>query len=717
MKPRVHLYTVCWNEADMLGYFFRHYDRWVDRYVIHDDGSDDGSLDILRAHPKVELRRFRRVRSDSFVLSHTAMQDEAWKESRGAADWVVVTAIDEHLWVRHRAMADYLAAQQRCGVTLLPALGFDMNHPVMPAGDGPLTSLVTRGRPRPAFNKLSIFNPDAVRETGFGPGRHAAEPVGELRLPARDEVMLWHYKHLGFERNAAREAAQARRLGAGDVAGGLARHYLWSKARLRAFWDEMEQEATDLSVPGFDPARDCAHPLWWEARPGIARVHAASAAPMPAARGEPTVSVLVKAHNHAAYVRQTIESLLEQDFQDFEIVVTDDASTDGTADILRSFDDPRISLEVLPENLGISGAMNATIARARGRYLAILNSDDWALPGRLRRQVAFLDARPEISLVFGLPRPVDEAGAPATFFNDFHRPLRLPDWSRRSWLRHFFLEGNCLCAPTAMIRRRAYEDAGPYDPRLTNLQDFDMWIRMLLRGHAIGFIPEELTAFRIRDGLANMSAPRPDTRLRTGFELMKVLRHFAALDAEVFEEVFGDEAPRDGTATVAQRVAALALRHPGHAHRLFGLDLLHETARTTTDFRRLREFAGGMDVFGILNAEARDVAIAECESERAATRAAAALLEEKVQELLVQRSRAEQSQQALHDAQHRLEESEAARAALAQRLRAIETSTIWRATFPLRRCLARVPRPARRLLVQGARLAWSMLTPHRMAAR
>jgi Glycosyl transferase family 2 len=105
VQPRVHLYTICWDEADMLGFFFRHYDPWVDRYVVFDDGSTDGSLAILSNHPKVELRAFARSDEDSFCLSHKAMQDEVWKESRSTADWVVVTAIDEHLQVPGRAMS------------------------------------------------------------------------------------------------------------------------------------------------------------------------------------------------------------------------------------------------------------------------------------------------------------------------------------------------------------------------------------------------------------------------------------------------------------------------------------------------------------------------------------------------------------------------------------------------------------------------------------
>jgi glycosyltransferase involved in cell wall biosynthesis len=315
----------------------------------------------------------------------------------------------------------------------------------------------------------------------------------------------------------------------------------------------------------------------------------------------PSVSVLIKAYNHAPYIRQTINSVLDQSFEDFEVIVTDDGSVDDTLQILNEFTDSRIRVEALLENKGISAAMNATIARARGRYFAIINSDDWMLPERLRKQVAFLDSRPNVSSVFGLPRIVDEKGLPTTGFNDFALPLTFPDFSRRTWLRQFFYQGNCLCAPTAMIRREAYDSTGKYDNRLANLQDLDMWIRMLLAGHNIHVLPEQLSAFRIRANNANASAPSQSTLLRSVYETTKILRHFAGVDDCLFEEIFGQDIGRfDMNDCSALRVADIARHNPGTAHRVFALDCLYEHASSTADLRRLRDWAGTLDVCNVL---------------------------------------------------------------------------------------------------------------------
>jgi len=86
-KPTIHLYTICWNEADMLKYFFRYYDELVDRYVFFDDGSTDQTLSILENHPKAEVRPLVRLNNkDSYVLAAQQVHNSCWKESRG---WLI----------------------------------------------------------------------------------------------------------------------------------------------------------------------------------------------------------------------------------------------------------------------------------------------------------------------------------------------------------------------------------------------------------------------------------------------------------------------------------------------------------------------------------------------------------------------------------------------------------------------------------------------------
>ncbi|MDP9105573.1 MAG: glycosyltransferase [Candidatus Eremiobacteraeota bacterium] len=313
----------------------------------------------------------------------------------------------------------------------------------------------------------------------------------------------------------------------------------------------------------------------------------------------PSVSVAIKSYNHAAYVHESIASVFAQSFQDFEIVVTDDGSTDVTPDVIARFDDPRIRFERFERNHGISVAMNATTARARGEFVAILNSDDVALPGRLQTQVDFLRAHPEVAAVFGRPRLIGERSEPAAGYDDvFAIPFADGRAPRHAWLRHFFFHGNCLCAPTAMIRRSALE-TGRYDPRLTNLQDLDRWIQ-LLEHHEIHVLADELTAFRIRAGNRNMSAPRRDSVLRGAFEMFEILKRYRRFAPAFLREIFAADIVRNAVDTSRPTgvwLAEIALTVPSAVHPLFALDLLFEAATGPQDLARLRELSGTVNAF------------------------------------------------------------------------------------------------------------------------
>jgi len=247
----------------MLGFFFRHYDPFVDRYVIYDNGSTDTSLEILKAHPKVELRRFKQTHADSFVFSHRQFQNEAWKESRAQADWVIVTAIDEHLEILGRSHRAYLEDAMRDRVTLIPAIGLQMLSDDAPKGHERLASTRTQGAPWDVMNKLSVFNPNAIVETNFSVGRHRASPVGETKLPKCDELMLLHYKYLGFERTLARQAALGSEIGPSDRAKNFGYQYFWSSERLRSDWEDVRKRCIDIGTSGFLPYRIPSLTRWW----------------------------------------------------------------------------------------------------------------------------------------------------------------------------------------------------------------------------------------------------------------------------------------------------------------------------------------------------------------------------------------------------------------------------------------------------------------------
>lgn len=230
----LHLYTICWNEEEMLPFFFQHYDSFVDRYIVFDDGSTDNSTAILEAHPRVELRKLPRVDEDSYVLAAQQIHETCWKESIGIADWVIYTAIDEFLYTKK--VNDYLYKCQQKGITALPALGYQMISEQLPEKSKPIYAKITAGAPWNPMSKLSIFNPNAVLETNFTVGRHTANPIGNIVYPKWDRLLNLHYKYINFEKTFQRHLSLEKKLGKVDKANRWGYEYSWSKEQLRDQW-------------------------------------------------------------------------------------------------------------------------------------------------------------------------------------------------------------------------------------------------------------------------------------------------------------------------------------------------------------------------------------------------------------------------------------------------------------------------------------------------
>jgi len=261
-----HLYTTCWNEADILPFFFRHYDAWVDHYVVFDNGSTDESIKLLAKHERVEVRKFPWSNNDSFVLSHQNLYNQIWQKSRGVADWVIITAIDEHLYVPGIAMTDFLLRCSRRGVTCVPALGYQMISEDFPEPQETLCFTRTRGAPWKKMSKLSLFDPNAVEKTNYGPGRHKTHPVGRLKFPRRDELLLLHYKYMGFERTYEHNAQELTGLRAVDLANNFGYRYTLSRDEMREHWNDFTRNAVDISDPQLRPWANHLDKRWWRSK-------------------------------------------------------------------------------------------------------------------------------------------------------------------------------------------------------------------------------------------------------------------------------------------------------------------------------------------------------------------------------------------------------------------------------------------------------------------
>jgi len=183
----------------------------------------------------------------------------------------------------------------------------------------------------------------------------------------------------------------------------------------------------------------------------------------------PTVSVLVPTYNRAPLIGDALQSILQQTFTDFEVVVVDDGSTDTTSDVLDTFTDPRVRTLRLTHR-GISGTMNAGLRSARGRYIARLDSDDLWQPHLLATLVPVLESRPEIAVVYGQADAI-ENGCVIPHLQGL--PLRFPDDSLRS-----LVYDDCTCNIALLARRECFDRAGPYDESLIANEDWDMWLRV-----------------------------------------------------------------------------------------------------------------------------------------------------------------------------------------------------------------------------------------------
>jgi glycosyltransferase involved in cell wall biosynthesis len=194
----------------------------------------------------------------------------------------------------------------------------------------------------------------------------------------------------------------------------------------------------------------------------------------------PAVSVIIPAFNRAWCLGETLQSVLDQTFKNFEMIVVDDGSTDGTATLLRQF--PQVRVHRWEDNRGVSAARNQGIAMARGEWICFLDSDDRWLGTKLQVQVDWMQAHPE---------------CPACYTDEIwiRNGVRVnPKNKHRKYSGDIFRQclPLCIISPSSiMMRASVLEEIGGFDTDLAACEDYDLWLRLASR-YPVEFIPEKL---------------------------------------------------------------------------------------------------------------------------------------------------------------------------------------------------------------------------------
>ena len=292
------------------------------------------------------------------------------------------------------------------------------------------------------------------------------------------------------------------------------------------------------------------------------------------------VTVILTSYNHEKNLREAIDSVLNQTFTNFELIIWDDASTNSSWEIIQSYTNSRIKPFRNDKNRRANYGINKSLSEgiAIGKYIAIHHSDDVWEYDKLKKQVTFLDTHPQVGAVFTRAHIIDDDGQPLHDETHFYATIfDQPNRTRYEWLNYFFYHGNALCHPSVLIRKECYENVGLYRYGMAQITDFDMWIRLCLK-YEIHVLPDKLVRFRVHKHEANTSGDYPSARIRWQFEYLQILNAYKEIQSfQALEKIFPEAKvyEREKGKDLGYVLGMLALANKSHPSvQLFGLILL-----------------------------------------------------------------------------------------------------------------------------------------------
>lgn len=205
---------------------------------------------------------------------------------------------------------------------------------------------------------------------------------------------------------------------------------------------------------------------------------------------QPEISIILPAYNAAMYITQTINSLLQQTFTNFELLIVDDGSADNTVSIIKNFTDRRIVLIQNEHNLGLVKTLNKAAKLCKGKYIARMDADDIALPERLQLQKKFLDVHSSVAVVGGWVNFINEKNEVTGEWNLDRQT------NTAAAIKKALIKENCIAHPTVMIRTEILQNF-LYSKKQQHIEDYDLWLRLTACGYAIEKVSQPVLNYRV----------------------------------------------------------------------------------------------------------------------------------------------------------------------------------------------------------------------------
>ena len=201
----------------------------------------------------------------------------------------------------------------------------------------------------------------------------------------------------------------------------------------------------------------------------------------------PEISVIMPVYNGEIFIRDAIESILNQTYRNFEFIIINDGSFDKTQEIIESYPDSRIICLENKKNIGVANSRNRGLSIARGSYIAIMDADDISIPDRFSKQLVFLKGHPEVGVCGGGMKVIDRDG----------RKIKTRTPPTLHQVIHWALMFNCCIAqPTVMCKKAIIQDIGGYNSEFIPADDYDLWTR-IIGHHKIANLSEFLLEYRM----------------------------------------------------------------------------------------------------------------------------------------------------------------------------------------------------------------------------